>query len=94
MALDPVTGIATAIGDVARMVTKAIPSDELQAARFKQRSPLIYANIRKRIHLKCLRECRHRWHQDIDATVELYGGALLKDEREYMKKIIHSELQR
>ena len=94
MALDPITGIATAISDVSKLITKAIPSDELQAARFKQRSPLIYANIRERIHKKCLKQCRKRWHQDIDATVDLLGGALLKDERDYMKKIIHSELQR
>jgi len=91
---DPISAISDAVTALSVMVGKAIPSDEERMARLKLRSPLIYARIRKRLYNMCRRELKHRWHQDIDSTVNYYLGALAKDEIEYAKKMLHSELSR
>ena len=66
----PASGIASAIGDIALMITKALPSTEQQLEAFKLRSPKFYARIMEHLFQKDLRFLR--WHPkvDIDTRVD------------------------
>ena len=91
---DPVTGIAQAVSDFSLLITKAIPSDEYRMQQLHNRSPKIYARLRMWMLNKCRRHLRLRWREDIDSYVELTAGAFLQTERDYMKKLLHADLQR
>ena len=91
---DPISGIAAAVSDLALLLTKAIPSDEQRMLVLKQRSPLIYARIRKRWYNQMFRHLRNRWHEDIDSWVDLTGGGFMPDERVYAKRLLHADLKR
>ena len=60
MAFDP-GGVFTAIGDVALMVTKTLPSDEQKLAQFKLRSPKKYARIQKHMLNGFIADCRKKY---------------------------------
>ena len=92
--IDPVSSVSQAISDVAIMVTKAIPSDEQRMQAFKERHPKRYARLRIWMLEHCRRHLAFRWHEPIDEYVELVAGGFLQDERDYMKKLLHSSLKR
>src|ERR1017187_7883627 len=75
MAFDP-SGIFTAIEDVALLITKMLPSDELQLARFKLRSPQKYAKIQKHMLNSFVAYCKKHFAGEFLRT---YGTVLADD---------------
>ena len=72
---DP-TGWLTAIEDVALLLTKMLPSDELQLARFKLRSPAKYAKIQKHMLNGFVAYCKKHFGGNYQIT---YGTVLADD---------------
>ncbi len=57
---DPISAIATAVSDLALLITKALPDDEQKLAAFKIRSPWMYARIQRRIVNSIVSYCRRK----------------------------------
>lgn len=91
---DTITAVANAVGDVSKLVTKALPSEEQQLAKFKMRSPIIYGNIMERIFQKLKRYLR--WHKriEIDVWVDFKHATLADSTRTELKTLLHRELLR
>ena|ERR1017187_1172414 len=70
-----ISGWATAIEDVALLLTKVLPSDELQLARFKLRSPKFYARIQKRMLTNFIFYCKKHFGWNYALTY----GTILRD---------------
>ena len=64
----------TAVSDISKLITKALPSDEQQLAAFKIRSPRIYANIRTRMIKGFIRFCKKNYSRYKDFNVNGDGG--------------------
>ena len=90
----PATGIASAIGDIALMVTKALPSTEQQLEAFKLRSPKFYARIMEHLYHEDF--IFLRWHHkvDIDTRVDFVNMDLPESAIDELKKMLHEQLGR
>lgn len=90
----PVSSVANAIGDVALLITKALPGTEQQLAAFKIRSPKIYARIME--HLYQRDKIFLRWHPkcDIDTEVDFRNMDLPESAIADLKKLLHEDLGR
>ena len=91
---DPVSAVANAVSDVAVMVTKALPSEEEQLARFKLNYPIIYARRMQRLYNRA--KTFLRWHHGvgIDTHIDLVNGNLADSTRALLKKELHEDLGR
>lgn len=94
MANEPITAGLELGTALVTMITGVLPDNETQRDLFKQRFPIRYANIRIKMYRKSLNHLKFRWHEDIDTWVDLTCGALLPDERTYMKVLLHQTLKR
>ena len=90
----PISAVSAAVGDVALLITKALPSTEQQLAAFKLRSPKFYARIMEHLYQK--NKMFLRWHKriDIDTRVEFINATLPQSARDEMKKMLHEDLGR
>ena len=91
---NPVSAVTNAIGDVARMITKALPATEQQLAAFKMRSPIIYAGIMEHLYQRTKRHLRWHPREDIDTWVELDHGNIPQSARDEIKQLLHQDLNR
>ncbi len=91
---DPVSSISNTIGDIALLVTKALPSTEQQLELFKLRSPKKYARIMEYLYRQQLFFLR--WHSkvDIDTRVDFMNATLPDSARAEIKKMLHEQLGR
>jgi len=90
------TGISTFGTAVSAMITKALPSDELQLARFKLRYPLLYAHIREHMVRNIVNYCKSN-KLSSDATVSairLFTSALPVDEENEILVVVKDELEK
>jgi hypothetical protein len=83
-----------ALSDIAVMVGKALPDDELKKIQFKIRSPLIYARVRQRILNRCRRRMKLRWHSKSVDVANYFGGGLVQEDRELLVRLLFDEFKR
>lgn len=93
MDLTSITTFGTA---VSAMITKALPSDELQLARFKIRYPLLYARIREHMIRNIVNYCKSNKLNDnaTVAAIRLFTSALPVDEENEILVIVKDELEK
>lgn len=94
IASNPVSSIANAVGDIALMVTKSLPSTEQQLALFKLRSPKKYSRIMEWLYQRD--KAFLRWHPkcDIDTEVDFRNLDLPESAIADLKKLLHEDLGR
>lgn len=91
---DPVSAVSNAVSDVSKMITKALPSDEVQLERLKLRSPWIYGWVRKRIFKALRRELIKSPERSIDVWVDYKHAAYADSTRAELKTLLHDDLKR
>lgn len=96
MANDPITGIATAVSDIALLITKALPSTEQQLLAFKIRSPRMYQRIHNQMLNRDYRQLSKKKNikVPVEAYVEWEHSDLCLSEQQKLIMILKAELNR